>query len=103
MPEEDLFIIDELTVRRGSEKYPYVFYVIRDRPLNRLFLAPIWELISVERVRVDRVNKGKWIINLRNFVQVAEEGQIPGMIPMMLASVDWRQSNILTQLEVPQA
>jgi len=101
--EQDLFIIDELTIRRSAEKYPAAFFVLRDRPMERLFLAPIWELISCERARVDRVKKGKWIVDVRNFRQISDESEIPDIVPAMLADVGWRKSHSLTQLEVPQA
>lgn len=101
--EQDLFIMDELTVRRGAEKYPAVFFVIRDRPLGRLFLAPIWEVISAERVRVNRVKKGKWILDVRNFRQISDESDVPDLVPGLLAEVGWRASPALTRLEVPQA
>ncbi len=101
--EADLFIIDELTIRRAAEKYPAVFFVLRDRPEGRLFLAPIWELIGVERVRVDRVKKGKWIINIRNFHRIKTEAEIPALASHLLADMGWRASPSLTRLEVPQA
>ena len=103
VPEENLFIIDELTIRRSAEKYPAAFFVLRDRPQFRLFLAPIWELIAVERARVDRVKKGKWIIDVTNFRQIAAEREIPDIATALLAEVGWRKSHSLTQLEVPQA
>ena len=101
--EPDLFIIDELTVRRAAEKYPAAFFVLRDRPTSRLFFAPIWELISCERVRVNRDKKGKWILDIRNFRQILDEHEIPELAPLLLADIGWRLSPAQTQLEVPQA
>lgn len=102
VPEEFLFIVDELTVRRALRHYPEVFFLIRDNLNDRLFFAPIWEMVSVERVRRNRGGKGKWIIDLRNFVVLADEQWIPEIAAEALAGVRWKRSECLTQLEVPQ-
>lgn len=98
LPEEHLFIIDELTVRRGMDKYPYVYFLLRDRLLDRTVLAPAWEMIAIPRVRVDRHGKGKWLIDIRNFTEVAlHPGQDREFFHSraigLLAQTPWLDSN----------
>lgn len=94
--ERDLFIFDELTIRKALRWYPEVFFLLRDNasdPANpRLFLAPIWELVAVERVRVDRSTKGKWILDLNKFRRLADEADIPAIAHAMLVDQVWKQS-----------
>ena len=49
--ERNLFVLDELTVRKALRWYPEVFLLVRDNsggdPDPRLFLIPIWELIAL--------------------------------------------------------
>ena len=102
--EENLFIVDELTVRKALRWYPEVFYLLRDNvgdPTGpRLFLAPIWELIAVERERVDRVGqtghlKGKWVLDLSKFRRISDEADIPEIALSMLTSQEWKKSECL--------
>ena len=97
--ERDLFILDELTVRKGLRWYPEVFYLLRDNAGDpggpRLFFAPIWELVSVERVRVDRSTKGKWILDLTDFPRLADEANVPEFAHHALTEQKWKQSNCL--------
>ena len=112
VPERNLFVIDELTVRRACTKYPHVFFLLRDNVHDhhlpedqrqpRLFIVPIWELIAVERVRRDRNGKGKWIINLDNFTRLADEADIPAFAILALVKQLWLTSECQTRLEVPE-
>jgi len=105
VPEENLFILDELTVRKALRWYPEVFYLLRDNAADpdnpRLFLAPVWEVIGVERVRVDRSTKGKWILDLTKFRRIIDEADIPTMAHAMLVEQEWKKSPCLGG-EVPQ-
>lgn len=69
---EDAFIIDEVSLRKMVQFSPAVWFLLRDVPLDRLFLASVHELVSVERVRLDRNNRGKLIFNLGHFRQVPD-------------------------------
>lgn len=69
-PPEELFVLDELSVRKGLVHHPDAYYLLRDVPRDRLYLASITELAMVERVRRNRAGKGKWILDLRNFERV---------------------------------
>lgn len=91
LQEENLFIIDELTIRRGMDKYPYVYFLLHDTLQERMMLAPAWELISVPRVRCDRNGKGKWLIDIRNFREVTLENVHETAIGL-LASTPWLNS-----------
>lgn len=100
--ERDLFVLDELTVRKALRWYPAVFYLIRDNAHDhhlpkderqpRLFLAPVWELVGVERVRVDRSTKGKWIIDLQKFRRLSDEADIPTIAHALLVEQAWKRS-----------
>lgn len=98
--EPDMFILDELTVRRAAEKYPAVFFLLRDRPMNRLFFAPIWELLSVQRIRLNRltgkVAKGKWIIDVTHFRQIESPAEAHRLAVEELAKQLWRSSECLS-------
>lgn len=94
-PEQDLFVIDELTVRRSLSKYPGVFFLIRDVPGARLFLAPVWELIACRRARVDRVGKGKWVLDMTVFRQIESPAEIRTLAPHLLAEMGWLRSECL--------
>ena len=102
VPQENLFIIDELTVRRSLKHYPEVVFLIRDVPGGRLFHAPIWELIAVERVRVNRVGKGKWIIDLTNFRTVATPVESYTLAITEFAAKKWLESSVQSDKEIPQ-
>lgn len=96
--ERDLFIIDELTTRRALLKYPKVFYLLRDNvgaETPRLFLIPLWELVCMERHRVDRVRKGKWILDLAPITRLASEGDIVEAVATTLIQEPWLQSNCM--------
>lgn len=101
-PVEDAFILDELTVRRAMLQYPFVWFVLRDVPGDRIFLASIAEIICADRVRVNRVGpapqhvaKGKWVVNLGQFTQL---DNLSDVLPTMLAgavALPWTNSACL--------
>lgn len=103
VPERDLFIIDELTVKRALQHYPAVLFLIRDVPGGRLFYVPIWELVSVERARVNRVKKGKWVIDLSHFRTINDPVQAYDLFVQEMASQRWKDSSVASHKEVPQA
>lgn len=103
VPERDLFIIDELTVKRSLQHYPNVLFLIRDVPGQRLFHAPVWEMISVERARVNRVNKGKWVIDMGNFRTVDDPATSKSLFVRQLVKQHWKDSSVASAKEIPQA
>lgn len=103
VPEQDLFIIDELTVRRSLQHYPNVLFLLRDIPAQRMFHVPVWELVSAERARVNRVAKGKWIVDVQNFRQGTDPAGSVELFKGELVNEAWKTPSIATHKEVPQA
>lgn len=98
---EDAFVLDELTVRKALEKFPHAFLLLRDVPLDRTFLAPIWQLACADRVRVDRetspgFKKGKWVVDMTRFIRLyqPDEELLPKMLAELVAT-PWKQSPCL--------
>lgn len=108
VPEHDLFVLDELSVRKAAEKGPHAYFIINDVPLDRHFLARIDEVFTADRVRVNRVYdsgraKGKWIIDLSNFRQLTDPAS--EILPAVLADqiqLPWRASPCLSLKEVAE-
>jgi hypothetical protein len=107
--EVDLFIIDELAVRKAMDKFPHAYFVIRDVPGgNRIFLARVDEVTGAERARLNRVGttghaKGKWVINLQNFRQLDNPAQ--QLMPTILhdqVNMPWKASECLSFAPVPE-
>jgi hypothetical protein len=107
--EVDLFVVDELSVRRAMAHFPHAYFVIRDVPGgNRIFLARIDEMIGAERARVNRVGntahaKGKWIVSLQNFRQLTDPAH--QLMPTVLddqVKMPWKLSQCLTLLPVAE-
>jgi len=96
VPEENLFVLDELSVRRAMRHGYEVFYAIKDRPTGRTFLAAQHELIGVDRVRVNRNGKGKWIINLGELRLVDDISRIPELIREILSATPWKRSDCIS-------
>lgn len=72
VPERELFILDELALRRIVDAGRYAFLLVRDRPGRRWVVWSTAELVLATKVRVarrlatgaDRV-KGKVLVDLR--------------------------------------
>jgi len=72
-PEEDLFVLDDLTVRKCLAHAPNSGLMIRDNLREKYFFFSVLDLALMPRLRANRpINrtqptiKGKWLINLRN-------------------------------------
>ena len=102
IPERDLFILDELSVRRACNHWPEAYFLIRDAVCNRLFVGSVVDLVSIDRVRVNRVGKGKWLIDLKHLDQIEELGHLVSWIRSDLTEMRWKRSECLTRLPVPQ-
>ena len=102
---EHLFVVDEQSVRRAIPYSYQCYFLIRDVPLNRYFLARLDELLCAERVRANRETspgrlKGKWVLDLRHFRQI-EPG--PGILKYILADQTdspWSDPECLSQMVV---
>jgi hypothetical protein len=102
-PERDLFVMDELTVRRALRHWPYVYFVIRDVPGDRVFIASIAELIAVERVRRNRSGKGKWILDMTQFRRLPSLDQLTEFVMADLVDMPWKASHCLSPVDtIPQ-
>ena len=102
VPIEDLFIIDELSLRRACKHWPAAWFLLRDVTGNRLFMAWIVELVAVERVRVHRMGKGKLLFDLKHFRQIESLNDILTACQEDIGSERWRASNSVGRIEVPQ-
>lgn len=98
---EDAFIIDELSIRRAMEKYPHAYFVMRDRPTGRVFLARVDEVVCGDHRRIDRVGstdkaKGKWVVNLAQFRQLVDPAnELMANVLGDQMAIAWRQSPCL--------
>jgi len=104
VPREHLFVIDELSVRRAMQYGYSGYFLIRDCPMDRLYLVRVDELTSTERVRANRETtpgrkKGKWLVDLRAFRQI-EPG--PGLLAHVLQDqidTPWKNSELLGEMD----
>lgn len=100
--EEDVFILDELSLRKGLLHAPYCWFVLRDLPQDRLFVANVMEIAVTEKVRRNRDGKGKLILNLRQFRRIES---LDGLMPLVehdIRQQSWKQSACLSLEVVPQ-
>jgi hypothetical protein len=72
-PEAEMFILDDLTVRKCLAYSPWSGVLVRDNLTCRYVFFSVVDLALMPKTRVNRAinrnqpaNKGKWIINLRN-------------------------------------
>ena len=98
---EDTFVLDELSLRKALKHYPYAYFLLRDRPLDRLFLAGCWELACVRRTRVNRQGKGKLLLDLNDFRQVTHDTFVSEVMAD-LATVRWGVSECVGAQPPPQ-
>ncbi|MBW3615608.1 MAG: hypothetical protein KY439_09925 [Actinobacteria bacterium] len=78
LAEADVFILDELALRRIVDAGRYAFLLVRDIPANRWALWSTAELVLASKVRVSRrlaatsvTDKGKLLIDLAGAAAVA--------------------------------
>lgn len=101
VPEQYLFICDELTIRRSLRHWPYVFFLIRDRTRgNTMYLVPVWEMVTTDRVRINRNGKGKWLVDLRSFRKLDSLVRLHEVITEALTDTPWKNSECLSALGV---
>lgn len=72
IPTENIFIFDETAIKNLFKHYPYVFVLIRDRTTDKYIVFNSLDLLCMPRIRLNReidkykrMNKGKWIVNLK--------------------------------------
>lgn len=83
VPERDLFILDELALRKIVDAGRYAFLLIRDMPSDRWCLWGTAELVLTRKVRVSRglavatpTVKGKLLIDLGSAPAVSESLEV---------------------------
>lgn len=109
LDERNMFILDELSVRKAMVKDPRsAYFLLRDVPGgDRLFIVSALEVASGERVRVDRETspgrrKGKWLIDLGGCRRLPALDQLFEFVMADMASMPWGQSECLSHIyEVP--
>lgn len=99
--EEDMFVLDELGYRKALEKFPYAFFLLHDRMTSRKFLAPIWELACCERIRLNRVAKGKLVIDMTQFHPIKLE-DVHDVATRLLSEMPWKQTECVGLVDVAQ-
>lgn len=74
-PEEDLFIIDDLAVRKCIGFAPHSGVLVRDNLRKRYHFFSVIDLALMPRLRLNRPGernvkelKGKWLVNLQNSI-----------------------------------
>lgn len=103
VPERELFVMDELTVRRALRHYPEVYFLLRDVPGgDRMFITPLHELVCVERVRANRDRKGKWLLDLRDFRRLPRLEDLLEFVVADQLALPWKASHCLGAQEAPQ-
>ena len=92
VPEENLFILDELSIRKAAKHYPTAYFLVHDRPQGRLFIVSITQIICQERARVNRVGKGKAIFDMSKWTELDSLNEIVGHIMADLITEPWKRS-----------
>jgi hypothetical protein len=89
---DDLFILDELSLRKALKHWPEAYFLLRDRVFDRLFIASITELCVVPRTRVLRVGKAKLLYDLKDFRRISHLDEIVEFIRRDLSDTPWKVS-----------
>lgn len=84
-PLADTFILDELSIRKALKYGHRGYFVLHDVPLERWFVASAVEICMGDHVRVNRTgptgwDKGKWLIDLRQFMQFPPGEMLPTLL-----------------------
>lgn len=100
--ERDLFILDELALRRIVASGPFTQLLIRDVPADRWVIFGVPDLVLAPKIRVDRlihrnrpVKKGKVLLDLTDGHQVPDRGPgdaVEALVDQIVATRrDWNQ------------
>lgn len=106
--EPDLFVIDELSIRKALEHFPGAYFLLHDLPGERIFLASIAEMVCARRARCNRVSssghaKGKWIMCFTDFRQLDDPAT--ELVSAMLADqvgTPWKRSECLSPAAITE-
>lgn len=100
--ERDLFVMDELSLRRCLRHAPYSYLLISDVPEDRYFILNALEMAVAERARVNRAGKGKAIFNLQDFRRLASLEQLSEFVMSDLVATPWKQSQCWSIKEIKE-
>lgn len=106
VPEQDLFVLDELSIRKGLAFFPSCYFVFGDIPTRRIFFARVDEVALAASVRVNRVGptghlKGKVLLDLTTFHLLEDPPN--DLLPAIFAdqlSMGWKKSECIGQKEL---
>lgn len=101
VPESDLFVLDELSLRKALKHGLEAYFVLRDVPGDRIFLAAAWEVGCSSTTRVNRGGKGKLLLNLAEFRQVSLD-RVMAEIQKDQVDCTWKRSDCVSQKEIEQ-
>lgn len=90
--ERNLFIMDELSLRRCMKAAPHTYIIINDVPCDRLFILNAVEMACAERTRRNRNGKGKLIYNLTDFRRLPHLDQLLEFVMADMADLPWKRS-----------
>ena len=95
VPEETLFILDELAARKIILRAPRAYLLANDLLTGSIRVFGALELLTIPKVRVNRsidggvaTFKGKWLIDLRNAEQTASLADALSFIKRRASSED---------------
>lgn len=110
--EPNAFIIDELSVRKavvtGATSAYFLLHDKVHEAGERTFLARVDEVFCAPRRLLNRTGpgghkKGKWVVDLMSFRQLAEPGELVGLIMADQVTMPWKLSECLTLTAVAEA
>lgn len=99
IPEEQLFILDELAARKIILRSPRAWLLVNDICHERLIVYGALELLTIPKVRVNRsidggvaTFKGKWLIDLRHGDEFEDMAAALALIKRRISSEEelWR-------------
>lgn len=91
--ERNLFIMDELSLRRCMRQAPHTYLVIHDAPQDRMFVLNALEMACASRVRVNRNGKGKLLFDLTDFRRLPHLDQLTEFVMADMAALPWKMSS----------
>lgn len=101
IPEEHLFIIDDLAARKVLLKAPKSGLIVRDNVTGKYYLFSVLDLFSMPKQRANRrieksspALKGKWLIDLRNGFKADSLSTIFEAIDLYIHTMDASYSKL---------
>lgn len=99
-------LLDELSLRKALTAGPESYFLLRDRPCDRWFLASALRVAVSPKVQVNRETspgflKGKLVIDLRYYRQLVSLDDLHDLIMADVVSLPYRSSACLSEKEVP--